>query len=108
MTSPGIDISFVTVSFNTLDLVKDLLEFFYSVKLPFSYRLIVVDNDSHDGSQEFLRQCNDIVYIQSGSNCGYGRAINLGIAASASSYICVLNSDVLLNRKALVTIWEFM
>jgi GT2 family glycosyltransferase len=102
------DITFVTVNYNTRSLVEDLLGFFSSVELPFSHTLVVVDNGSKDGSHELLAHQDKMVYIPAGENLGYGRAINRGIRASESRYVCVLNTDVVLSGETLVRLWEFM
>lgn len=103
-----VDIAFVTVNYNTLEWVSRLTDFFSKLDAPFTFSFTVVDNNSVDGSQEFLKAHPEINYLQTGENIGYGRAINRGAAATASRYICVTNTDVILNRKALITLWQFM
>ena len=102
------DIAFVTVNYNTHALIEDMLLFFAQASLPFSHILVVVDNDSSDGSQEFLSQQKNTVYIQNGENLGYGKAINRGIQAVNSRYVCALNTDVLLSVESLSALWDFM
>ncbi len=102
------DIAFVTVNYNTLHHVERLAGFFRGLDAPFTFSFTVVDNHSQDGSQEFLRAHPEITYIQTGKNLGYGLAINRGAAATESKYICVTNTDVILNRDALVALWRFM
>lgn len=104
----SIDIAFITVNYNTLDLVRKLVSFFSGLESPFRSSLTVVDNNSSDGSQEFLASCPGIQCIQSGTNVGYGRGINLGIAATDSKYVCVTNTDVILTPHALTALWQFM
>lgn len=107
MPSP-VDIAFITVNYNTCTLVRDLADFFATAQLPFSHRLVVVDNDSRDGSHEYLTTRSDIDYIPAGENLGYGRAINRGMRESDSRYVCILNTDVILNAGSLSRLWEFM
>lgn len=104
----SVDIAFITVNYNTLDLVRKLVAFFSGLEPPFRSSLTVVDNNSSDGSQEFLASCPGIHYIQAGTNAGYGRAINLGIAATDSKYVWVTNTDVILTAHALTALWQFM
>ena len=103
-----VDVAFITVNYNTLECVKRLAAFFNSLDVPFTFSFTVVDNQSGDGSQEFLRSSPDIHYIQTGENIGYGRAINRGVTATDSKYVCVTNTDVILNRDALIALWRFM
>ena len=104
----SVDIAFVTVNYNTLECVQRLTDFFNRLEEPFTFSLTVVDNNSQDGSQEFLQSHAEIHYLQTGKNIGYGRGINRGVAATASKYICVTNTDVVLNREALITLWRFL
>ena len=103
-----LDIAFITVNYNTVDYVKQLTSFFHGLHAPFTFSFTVVDNNSQDGSQEFLRSHSDVNYIQAGKNVGYGRAINRGVAATTSGYICVMNTDIVLNYEALIALWRFM
>jgi len=103
-----VDIAFITVNYNTLECVSQLTNFFNSLDVPFTFTFTVVDNDSRDGSREFLQSHPEINYLQSGTNIGYGRAINRGVAATASKYVCVTNTDVILDREALIKLWSFL
>jgi len=107
-TQLPVDVAFITVNYNTRELLEKLAAFFRSTPLPFSHSLVVVDNASSDGSHEYLSAQADVVYIPAGENLGYGRAINRGIQATDSRYICVLNTDVVLTGAALADLWEFM
>ena len=104
-----VDVSFITVNYNTCALVKDLIEFFSKVDLPFSHCLVVVDNASTDGSREMLEDIADdrVVYLQTDENLGYGRGMNRGLAAVESRYSCIMNTDLILNREALLELWQF-
>ncbi|HXJ11610.1 MAG TPA: glycosyltransferase family 2 protein [Candidatus Limnocylindrales bacterium] len=103
-----VDIAFITVNYNTLDWVKHLAEFFSSLDVPFTFTFTVVDNHSTDGSQEFLESHPDVEYLQTGENLGYGRGMNGGVGGTSSKYVCVMNTDLILNRDALVKLWHFL
>ena len=103
-----VDIAFITVNYNTLECVRQLAGFFKGLDAPFTFTFTVADNDSSDGSREFLQSHAEINYLQTGGNIGYGRAINRGVAATASKYVCVTNTDVVLNREALIKLWRFL
>lgn len=103
-----VDIAFITANYNTLQYVSQLTDFFNTLDAPFTFSFTVVDNNSQDGSQQFLQSHPKIGYLQTGENLGYGRAINRGVAATASKYVCVTNTDVILNREALITLWRFL
>ena len=60
--------------------------------------VVIVDNDSQDGSYEYLKEHEtDYKVIQSGENRGYAAGNNVGIRyamAQGADYVCVLNNDV--------------
>ncbi len=55
-------------------------------------RTVVVDNASHDGSV-CLAAATGAEIINSGSNLGFGRAANRGVAATTAPYVLLLNPD---------------
>jgi N-acetylglucosaminyl-diphospho-decaprenol L-rhamnosyltransferase len=64
--------------------------------------IIVVDNDSADGSIEQLAASDRTVrVVQTGENLGYGRGANAGLQATESEYVVVMNPDVFLDPTAL-------
>lgn len=57
--------------------------------------IIVVDNNSTDGTCEYLHEkYPHISIIKNSKNLGYAKAVNIGVAASKSDIIAVSNSDV--------------
>jgi GT2 family glycosyltransferase len=104
-----VDVAFITVNYNTCFLVEELIRFFKTAGLPFSYRLVVVDNNSTDGSQAMLQQVewDGLIYIQTNENLGYGRGMNRGMQAVRSQYACIMNTDLILNQEALSALWSF-
>ena len=56
--------------------------------------IVVVDNDSQDGSEERLREeLSEVTIIQSGANLGFAGGCNLGVEHSTGEYVAFLNSD---------------
>jgi N-acetylglucosaminyl-diphospho-decaprenol L-rhamnosyltransferase len=63
--------------------------------------VVVVDNDSSDGSLEQLRSAHpEVTVVAAGENLGYARAANLGIAATRAPVVAVLNPDTLVRPGA--------
>ena len=60
-------------------------------------RVIVVDNGSTDGSVSFLKELNaegfrlECIFLN--ENTGFDHAVNVGIKASESDYVILLNND---------------
>ncbi|MBO4892339.1 MAG: glycosyltransferase family 2 protein [Prevotella sp.] len=73
-----------------------------------SYEIILVDNASTDGSREYFGQRDDLIYIYSDENLGFGKANNLGFSKASGKYLLLLNSDTILNNNAVKLFYDFM
>ena len=66
---------------------------------------IVVDNDSHDGTVEYIRkEFPEIILIESPVNLGFGKANNMGIRYAldhGADYVFLLNQDAWIDPDAL-------
>jgi N-acetylglucosaminyl-diphospho-decaprenol L-rhamnosyltransferase len=86
-------VSIIIVSFNAqADLVRCLASL-HAAPPAASHDIVVVDNESADGSADAARRWPDVRVIESGANVGFARAANIGIRASAGSHLLLLNSD---------------
>jgi hypothetical protein len=77
-----------------------------------NYHIVVVDNDSQDGSYELLKeQETDCCVIQSGENRGYAAGNNIGIRYALeqqADYVCILNNDVAVEPDFLSKLVDYM
>lgn len=102
------DISIIIVSYNTATLTCECLDSIFEQTSDVLFEVIVVDNDSKDGSEEVIRdRFPSVKVIQSGANLGFGRANNLGIAEAKGKYLFLLNSDTKLLNNALKYFYDF-
>ena len=91
-------VSVIITTYNRREFVREAIE---SVqRQDFSdYEIIVVDDGSTDGTEEFLKEFNSIHYFYQ-KNQGVSRARNQGLKLARGDYICFLDSDDLwLPRK---------
>lgn len=59
-----------------------------------AYHVLVVDNGSTDGSPELIQErFPEVEVLTMGSNTGFCHAVNVGIEASESPYVLLLNND---------------
>ena len=62
-----------------------------------SFVVLIVDNGSTDGSKEYLEKLSaeddKVKCILLDSNTGFSGAVNVGIAASDTEYVVLLNND---------------
>ncbi len=94
------------VNHNTCDLLRDCLR---SVVAEHPDRVVVVDNDSRDGSVAMMEAEFPLTTIITlGGNPGYGAALNRAVQSCHSDYVLLLNSDTVVKAGALATMAEFL
>lgn len=92
----------VLLSYNHGELTKACIESIRRNHAPGSYELIVVDNASTDGIQEWLRRQEDIRLIENAENQGFPAGCNQGIAlAQEDADIFLLNNDTIVPENAI-------
>ncbi|MGK4566564.1 glycosyltransferase family 2 protein [Flavobacterium sp. 3HN19-14] len=91
------ELSVVIVNYNGHRYLKDCLTALYDKLHAISFEIIIVDNDSKDGSCDFIRASFPSVrLIESKENLGFGRGNNLGVENALSETILLLNHDTIL------------
>lgn len=99
----------VIVNWNTKELLKACLRSIYQESAKTVQEVIVVDNDSTDGSQALVRQeFSQARLIENEDNRGFSYACNQGIRASRSEYVIILNSDTLVSSGSIDSMTDFM
>ena len=57
--------------------------------------VVLADNGSDDGSVELAAQRPNVRVVPTGGNIGYGRAVNVGVAATHADFVVIANPDVI-------------
>ena len=103
------DISIVIVNYNVKDFLFQCLKSIENSKTDLKIETIVVDNNSNDGSIEFLKpNFPGVKFFALKENIGFGKANNLGFDNADAKYILILNPDTLLNENTLQVMYNFM
>ena len=91
-------VSCVVINWNGIKVLNDCLDSILRLRYQ-NIEIIVVDNNSMDGSQKIKDQYQDkITWIQNSENLGYAKSCNIGIKNSRGKYIALLNNDVVLKE----------
>lgn len=94
--------SIIIVNYNTKELTRDCIHSVMHHFTPQAYEIIVVDNQSADGSVDFLRQLfPNIRIIANEKNLGFGTANNIGVSKAVGEFIFLLNSDTIVTYNIL-------
>lgn len=101
-------LSIVIVSYNTRRLLKACLESIRHNSPTYEYQVVVVDNDSRDGSAELVREeYKDVLLIESRENVGFAGASNRAIRRTQGDYVLLLNSDTIVSPGAIDELCAF-
>lgn len=94
-------VSIIIVNYNGRHLMKDCLSSVLKTNYPKKrFEVIVVDNDSKDGSQTYIRRnFPETILIESPTNSGFTGGNNLGLEYAKGDYIVLLNSDTKVDRN---------
>jgi GT2 family glycosyltransferase len=103
------DLSIVTVSFNTRDLMRDTLTAAARHRGRLAIEHWVVDNASGDGTVAMIRrEFPEVELLVNPENLGAGRARNLVIPSCRGRYILNLDSDVTMHPGTMEALVEYM
>lgn len=106
-----IDLSIIIVNWNVRDLLRQCLASVWQQGgLPAErLQVIVVDNDSHDGSAEMVaREFPQAELIANRDNVGFGRANNQALPLCRGRQVMLLNPDTLVLDGALKAMVDHM
>ena len=96
------------VNWNRLPLLRKAIESLLNQNYP-NLEIIVIDNGSTDGSQQWLRTENDIRLIENPCNQGASVARNQGTRVAEGDYVLYMDSDAeLRSQGALQKLVDFM
>ena len=102
------NVSILIVNYNTRELLADCLQSVYEHTKDVTFEIIVVDNASTDGSEDYVTTRFPAVrWIASKENLGFGKANNLGAKAAQGEYLFLLNSDTLLCNNAVKMFYDY-
>lgn len=91
-------LSVIIVNWNGLRFLNKNLSSIFAQTFK-GFEVVFVDNGSKDSSVEYVRRFYpDTVIIENGSNLGFAKANNIGIARSRGKYILTLNNDTELEK----------
>lgn len=102
-----IDLSIVSVNYNTPDLIDALLR---SIKnhesRSMNYEVIILDNGSEKGCEEVVKKYPGVRFIQNPVNTGFTGGNNKSMKFSRGKYILMLNSDIEVLENSLEQIFS--
>jgi N-acetylglucosaminyl-diphospho-decaprenol L-rhamnosyltransferase len=103
-----VELSILIISYNTKDLTLEALESLFRYPPPVNFEVILLDNDSPDGSYEAIAatfpQIDAIAHPQ---NIGFAAANNVAADRARGRRLLLLNPDTITLENSHRGLWEF-
>jgi GT2 family glycosyltransferase len=99
----NVDISIIIVNYNVQYFIEQCLNSIYGISdFDGKFEVIVVDNDSSDGSINLIKEKFEQVHlIENSENVGFSVANNQGIDIAKGKYVLLLNPDTIVEEHTL-------
>lgn len=108
----SVEVGVVIVNYNVKDLLAQCLRSLQASLTGIPSHIIVVDNNSTDGSVEYLRELfPEVEFYALQENLGFGRANNIGfqrLLALRVQYVLCLNPDTLVSEDTIRVMIQYM
>lgn len=103
------DLSIIIVNYNVRHFLEQCLNSVKSASNGLSSEIIIIDNNSADGSCAMVHEkFKDVLLIQNSENIGFSKANNQALKIAKGKYVLLLNPDTVLDEKSLETCFDFM
>jgi GT2 family glycosyltransferase len=102
------DVSVVIVSYNTRELTVACLRSVFAAAGNVSLEVIVIDNESPDGSAEAVHsEFPQVTLLRPGENLGFARANNVAARRATGEFLLLLNPDTVVLDRAIEKLGAF-
>lgn len=103
------EISIIINNYKTKGLLKQCLKGILAFPSAVPYEIIVIDNNSRDGSAELVKENFPIVkLIEAKENLGHHKGNNSGVKNSSGKYILISNTDIAFLDNSIDKVYQFM
>ena len=103
------EVSVCIVNWNTRDMLRECLRSILEAPDAVTREIIVVDNDSADGSAEMVRaEYGGVTLIANTANLGFAAANNQALQQARGEFKLVLNPDIIVHAGALDALTDLL
>ncbi len=102
------DVTIIIVNWNTRELLRNCLNSVIEQTSKIDYEIIVVDNNSKDGSAQMVKNdFKQVVLVENPDNRGFAAANNQAMKIAKGRYVLLFNSDTIVLDGAIEKTIEF-
>lgn len=103
------DLSIIIVNWNSKDYLLKLIGSIEAETKGIKFEIVVIDNASYDGCDVMLKQMYPhVIFVQSDSNLGFGKANNEAFRKSYGRNLLFLNPDTEIETSAIETLYNHL
>lgn len=106
--SDAIELSIIIVSYNTRDITLDCLASLYRYPPSVPFEVLLLDNESADGSAAAVREAYPRVRLfEQRPNLGFAGGNNVAAKSATGRRILLLNPDTIVLPETFAGVWDF-
>jgi GT2 family glycosyltransferase len=103
------DVSIIIITWKMKSLIQRLLSTISELSHGFSYEIIVIENNSQDGTIEMIEESfKDVCLIKNATNLGVAKARNQGLKIAKGRFILILDADMELIENSIEKMINYM
>lgn len=102
------EVSASVVTYNNIGTVKKCVQSLLNNTVGVRFSLSVYDNNSTDGTLDFLKSVSDINVIENTTNDGFGAGHNAVLFSAQSEYHAFVNPDILINDDTISVLAQYL
>tara|TARA_S200000501_G_scaffold179597_1_gene169108 strand:+ start:750 stop:1850 length:1101 start_codon:yes stop_codon:yes gene_type:complete len=103
-----VDVSVIIVSYNCKNFLEICIDSVLSSLSNISGEIIIIDNNSTDGTQKFLKKFkHNIILIENNTNLGFAQANNIGSSNAKGKFLLFLNPDTIIGENLIESYLKF-
>ena len=70
------------------------------------FKVVIIDNSNSSELEKIVNNFGNIHFIKSPKNLGYGRAVNLGVTHANTTFVLMVNPDLILNENSIKNLFD--
>ncbi len=101
-------LSVIILNYNVEYFLELCLRSVVAATINLKAEIIVVDNNSKDGSCEMVKRLfPDVILISNKKNLGFSKGNNIGVSKAKGEYLCILNPDTVVAEDTFIKLLDF-
>ncbi len=112
MSKSNIDLSIITVAFNSQNEISNWVESIVETVKKHSFEMIISDNSQNHETEEVVKELQkkykNLHYVFNNANLGFSKGNNVGVKLSKGEFILFLNPDVEVEENTIDELLEYL